>query len=263
MIYDNHQKSIAYITKKFSGDPDVLALLISGSIAHGFNTEKSDVDINIVVGNDYFETKKKAKALTYGESAENFYTGGYYDGKYITLDFLNSVAEHGNEPSRFALHDSLIAFDKTGRVKEIMERIARYPSERVHESALRFLSQFEGWKWYCGEALRKEDAYLLDVSVLKLILFGGRLILLHNKLFFPYHKWFLKVLERAPEKPDGLIACIQVLMKERSKENIDIFYNIIMNYYDWAEGQEYSWSSYFVSDIEHNWLTGHEYIENI
>ena len=57
MIYSHQQKAIDYITNKFETDSQVHALIISGSIAHGFNDEKSDVDINIIVSNDSYENK--------------------------------------------------------------------------------------------------------------------------------------------------------------------------------------------------------------
>lgn len=263
MIYTHQRKAIEYITAKLMEDAEVLGLLVSGSIAHGFNTEKSDVDINIVISDGLHGEKEASSSLTYWESADSFYPGGYFDGKYVTLGYLESVAERGNEPSRFALHDSIIAFDKTGQLRGLLSRIGRYPSERSDCSRIRLLSQLQGWKWYCGEALDKEERYLLDVSVLKLILFGGRLLLLDNKAFFPYHKWFMRVLEEIPDKPEGLTQSVRRLLDCKSKENIDDFYNLIMNHKNWSGGSEYSWTSHFVKDIELNWTTGFEYIENI
>jgi len=54
MLYPHQQRAIDYIIGKFQSDPSVKALLISGSIAHGFNDEKSDVDICIVVDRTVF-----------------------------------------------------------------------------------------------------------------------------------------------------------------------------------------------------------------
>jgi hypothetical protein len=65
---------------------------------------------------------------------------------------------------------------------------------------------------------------LLGTSVSKLILFGGRLILAHNELLYPYHKWFLKVLEQAKDKPSDLLACIQTLNESPTVENSEAFY---------------------------------------
>jgi len=263
MIYQHQQNAIDYITDKFKSDQQMNALLISGSISHGFNDENSDVDFNVVVSDDLYEQKSKEHALTYWESADDFYAGGYFDGKYITLKYLSLVAEKGNEPSRFALHDSLVVFDKTGEVADYIKKIGTYNLKCVHENAIHFVSQLDAWKWYCDEALKRDDKYLLDLSVSKLILFAGRLILLENRMFFPYHKWFMRVLNDAPNKPLELMSVIRRLLNDKSSSNIVQLYEMVKNYRDWSEGVEYSWSSNFLYDIETVWMRQDEFIENI
>jgi predicted nucleotidyltransferase len=263
MIFPHQQKAIDYIVKKFSTDQQVDALMIYGSIAHGFNTENSDVDIAIVISDTLYEQRKKENNITYWESLSQFYNGGYIDGKYITLDYLKLVAEKGNDPTKFAFHDAIVKFDKTNKVQELLEDISIFPIEKKQDRAIKFVSQLLVWKWYSEEAINKKDKYLLDLSVSKLILFGGRLILLHNCMFFPYHKWFLKLLENAPNKPDFLMMIIDKLLINKSTENINEFYNTINNYYDFAEGQEYNCLFHFIKDVEHNWMYNNEFIENI
>jgi hypothetical protein len=263
MIYPHQQKAIDYIIDKFRKDDRVEALLLSGSIAHGFNDAKSDVDINIVVSQELYEQYKKNQAMTYWESAADFYEGGYFDGKYISLAYLSLVLDKGNEPTRFALGDSEILFDRTGRLDTMLKCIGRYDLAGIQERAIRFLSQFEAWKWYCEEAIKRNNQYLLDLSVSKMILFGARLILLDNQTFFPYHKWLMTVLENVPHKPEGLMSAIEALLAEKSQENINCLYDRIKNYKDWTNGSDYSWTSHFVYDVETVWMRQEEFIENI
>jgi len=263
MVFPHQQMAIDYITNKFFLDDQADALLISGSIAHGFNDERSDVDINIVISDEVYRQKSKENILTYWEPADNFYNEGYFDGKYISLDYLNLVAERGNEPSRFALHDSQIAFDKTGKVVDCLKKISAYSFENIQEKAIRFVSQLDAWKWYCDEAIKKENPYLLDLSVSKLILFAGRLVLLENRMLFPYHKWFMRVLESAEKKPSEFLSSIDSLLKEKSPNNITKLYETIKNYKDWSEGVPYNWASHFVFDTETVWMRQNDFIENI
>ncbi|MCL2702794.1 MAG: DUF4037 domain-containing protein [Defluviitaleaceae bacterium] len=263
MIYPHHQKAIDYITDKMQSDNEVEALLISGSIMHGFNQEHADIDINIAVSNELYEQKSKAKALTYWESAESFYTGGYFDGKFITLDYLNLVAERGSEPSRFALFDSFIAFDKTGQAADYLQKIGTYRLENIQENTIKFLSQLEAWNWYCKEAIKHDNQYLLDLSVSKLILFTARLVLLLNKKFFPYHKWLIRVLEDCESKPDGLMPAIGRLLERKTADNITHLYELIKNYRDWPAGMQFSWGAHFLNDVETLWMRQDEFIENI
>lgn len=263
MITQQQQRAIDRITEKFQSDPQILALMISGSIAHGFNSENSDVDFNAVISDELYERKKAEFAVTYFEGAEEFYKGGYFDGKFITLNYLSKVAEYGNEPTRFALHDAVIAFDKTGQVADYLNKINVYGDEKIQENTIRFLSQMDGWKWYCDEAIKRQNLYLLDLSVSKLILFAGRLILLDNRIFFPYHKWFIRVLEGAPSKPDGLMDAINSLLTNKTTKNVETLYNLVKGYKDWNSGIEYSWPSHFLHDVETVWMREPEFVENI
>jgi len=221
------------------------------------------MDINIIIPKEIYEQKLKDKTITYWENAGDFYNGGYFDGKYITLDYLSLVADRGNEPTRFALQDSIIAFDRTGKVADLIKKVGTYNTDSIKENAIRFLSQFEAWNWYCKEAVKKNNRYLLDVSVSKLVLFAGRLILLENKSMFPYHKWFIKMLEKVEQKPVDFIPKLQCLLSNKSLDNIREFYECVKNYKDWAEGEKYSWTSHFVYDIETVWTRQEEFIENI
>lgn len=263
MIYPHQQKAIDYITDKFRKDDRVEGLLLSGSIAHGFNDARSDVDINIVVSQELYEQYKKNHAMTYWESASDFYEGGYFDGKYISLDYLSLVSEKGNEPTRFALGDSKILIDRTDRLDTMLKHIGQYDLAGIPERTTRFLSQFEAWKWYCEEAIKRNNQYLLDLSVSKMILFAARLILLDNQVFFPYHKWLMTVLENVAHKPEGLMSAIEALLAEKSQENINGLYDRMKNYKDWTNGSDYSWTSYFVHDIETVWMRQEDFIENI
>ena len=263
MIYPHQQEAIDYITEKFKSDESILALLISGSIPHGLNNENSDIDFNVIVSNDVYEKRKESNELTYWESASDFYEGGYFDGKYITLDYLALIVEKGNEPSRFALQDVIIAFDRTGKVAGYINRIGTFDENDIQERTIRFLSQLDIWAWYCGEALKHNNAYLLDVTVSKLILFACRLILLENRMLFPYHKWLLAVTEKCVNKPHDLIPAINKLLKDKSKENIHYLYEMIKSYKDWSEGVKYNCSSYFLHDVETVWMRQDEFIENI
>ena len=263
MIYPHQQKAIDYITSKFQADSNVDALLISGSIAHGYNDEYSDIDFNVVVSEAMYKQKQKEQALTYWESAEDFYAGGYFDGKFINLDYLALVAQRGNEPTRFALQDSIIAFDRTGQVADYVNDIGVYSLEGLHEKSIRFLSQLEGWKWFCEEALRKGDLYLLEVAVSKLVLYAGRLVLLENRRFFPYHKWFMRAVEGCENKPSDLIPAIMRLLTNKTRDNVFYLHEIMIKHKDWADGVPFSWASNFVYDVETVWMRQEEFIENL
>jgi len=262
-IAPHQQNAINYISEKLYKDENVLALLLSGSIAHGFNTEYADVDMNIVVTEENRMLREANHDLCYWESGEQFYKGGYFDGVYITLPYLSLVAKQGNEPTRFALGDAGVLFDKTGKVAEIIQQIGHYDKNQVPEKSARFYAQFEVWHWWCGEAFRKNDNYVLNTAVQKLVLFAGRLILLENRIFFPYHKWFISALESAPNKPDGFMDAFHNLIENKTPENVKTLYEMVKSYKDWMNGRNCDWGSYNIRDVINFWTRGEDFVDHI
>lgn len=80
------------------------------------------------------------------------------------------------------------------------------------------------WKWYIDEGLKRDDGYLIGHSVQNIILFGGRLLLAHNRKLYPYHKWFRRVLDEIDDKPDNLNTLIDTMLITPDKESTEAFF---------------------------------------
>lgn len=249
----HHSQSIQNVKEYFQRDPEVLALLLSGSIAHGFQSATSDVDIMIFVSEADHQKRSQTGQLHFFNRDLCTYEGGYVDGKYLSINFVKQVLEKGSEPARFAFDGCKVLFSRVEGFEEDICIIAQYPLSEKAERIKRFYAQFEAWHWYCGEALAKGNRYLLGTAVSKLILFGGRLILAHNELLYPYHKWFLKVLEGAKEQPADLMACIHTLTETPNAETIEAFYEKVKTFQPWSE-DPYHWPVQFLLDSELNWM---------
>ncbi|HET9589124.1 MAG TPA: nucleotidyltransferase domain-containing protein [Anaerolineales bacterium] len=252
-MYPHHRQSIQNVTEYFGRDPQVLALLLGGSIAHGFESRTSDIDIMIFLSEEDHQRRSRTGDIHFYNKELCTYEGGYVDGKYLSLGFLEQVAAKGSEPARFAFAGSRVLLSRVETLAELICRIAEYPVSEKAERIQRFYAQFEAWHWYCGEALAKGNRYLLGTAVSKMTLFGGRLILAHNEILYPYHKWFLKVLEGAKDKPDDLMACVHALHESPTAQNIEAFYERIKTFQPWSE-DSLRWPARFMLDSELNWM---------
>jgi predicted nucleotidyltransferase len=261
-MHSHHSHSIQNVRQYFEKDPEVQALLLSGSIAHGFETPASDIDIMIFVSEVDYQNRSQAGQLHFFNTDLCTYEGGYVDGKYLSLGFVKRVLEKGSEPARFAFEGGQILFSRVAGFEEDICRIAQYPVAEKAERIMRFYAQFEAWHWYCGEALAKANLYLLGTSVSKLILFGGRLILAHNETLYPYHKWFLNVLEQAGDKPTGLMACIDALTESPTAEHIEKFYEKVKTFQPWSN-DSHRWPVQFMFDSELNWMNGDTPVDDL
>jgi predicted nucleotidyltransferase len=258
----HHEQSIQNVREYFQRDPQVLALLLSGSIAHGFESPTSDVDIMIFLAEDEYQNRLHRGQVTFFTTELCTYAGGYVDGKYLSLDFVRRVAEKGSEPARFAFEGSRILFSNIEGFEQEIHRIVKYPLAEKAERIKRFHAQLEAWHWYCGEAARQGNQYLLGTAVHKLILFAGRLVLAHNEMLYPYHKWFLKVLEKARDKPADFMDRLQALTTSPTPENVEAFYQTVKNFQPWNENP-YGWGAQFMLDSELNWMDGKTPVDDL
>jgi predicted nucleotidyltransferase len=254
-MHGHHAETLARVVEHFQQDPEVQGLILGGSLAHGLARAGSDVDVLIVVAPEAYERRRQTGHLQYFTRELVTYDDGYVDGKYVTANFIRQVAERGSEPARFQFKDARVLFSNDEELGPLVQAAARYPTEGLPERMGRFAAQLEAWHWYSHEALKLGDPYLYGVAASKLVLFGGRLILAHNQLLYPFHKWFLKVLEGAPDKPAGLMELIWPLYEEPTAEASRAFYEAVKNFRQWPTAGD-NWPSQFMRDNELNWLDG-------
>ncbi len=255
--YDGIKKFSNYISQK----SNYLALIIGGSIAKGFERENSDIDVMLVVSDEEFQRKLKRNRLIYYSEQFCDYSGGYIDGKIISEGYLKLVDERGSEVARSAFVGAWIEFSKIPHLQDILKNIPIYPKNEKQDKIEKFYAQFEYNKWAIDEALKLNNKYLLNRCISDLILFGGRLILAHNEILYPFHRWFIRTLEDAPEKPNNFIENLNILLESPSSENVQKFYDSIKTFTEWKSKQ--FWPFIFMRDTELAWIEGKTYIGDI
>ncbi len=256
------RQAIERTTDHFRGQPDVLALLLGGSLAHGFATERSDVDVMIVVSDADWARRTAEGQTTFFTTDLCAYEGGYVDGKYVSPGFLAEVAARGSEPARFAFQDAQVLFARDEAIPRLAAEIPRYPVAEKADRIARFSAQLEAWTWYVGEAFKKDDPWLVSTAVSRVCLFAGRMVLAHNELLFPFHKWFLRVLEGARERPPRMVERIRALARAPSAAEVTAFVEEVRGFRAWETGPA-RWPVLFLRDTELDWKHGSPAVEAI
>ena len=255
MLYPHHQRTVERLIDRFQVDPNFLALLIGGSLVKGYGNEGSDVDFMLIATDEEYARRSADRALTYYSTDLCDYPGGYVDGKIVNVAFLEEVADRGSEPARSAFENVIMAYSQLPQLDDLLERITAYP-ETTHTAKLQsFYAQLLAMQWYVGEAEKRDNRYLMMHTVSDLVLFGGRMLLAHNRMLYPYHKWFLRRLQDAPEKPVEWMTLIDQLLNEPSKANADRFCEAILNFTAWPAPPE-GWPARFMEDTEWAWRRG-------
>ena len=249
----NHQEAIDKFLELYTKDETILAMLLSGSIAHGFSVYDSDIDIILIVRTDEYLRRKGQNKLAFSLWDICTYENGYIDCKVIDINFLDKVKSSGSDPARYAFRDNKILYSKVENLQKILDEITKYPINQQDERRKRFASQLLAWKWYYSEALKKKNKYLVYLSIQKIVLFTSRIILNENQLLYPFHKWMLKVLETAENKPLNLMKRIEDLFKNHSLEMVNSFCTEILDFINFTE-KTVDWPNYFLKDSEQNWI---------
>src|SRR3954451_80332 len=95
-LASHHVALIERASARFAADPAVVAMLVGGSIAHGYALPSSDVDVMLVLDD---ESAQKRPERTLADTEIAGYEGGYLDVKLVSPSFLADVAERGSEPA--------------------------------------------------------------------------------------------------------------------------------------------------------------------
>lgn len=248
----HHRRVIERLTGLFEDDPNFLALIIGGSVARGWVRPDSDVDIVLIATDEEYARREAVESYHYFNPDLCDYPGGYVDGKIVNLDFLREAADHGSEPARAAFVGAFAAFNHAPEVDDLLKRIPVYPECEREEKIKAFYTQVLILNWYMGEAEKRGDPYLLNHAAGQLVLYGGRLILAHNRILYPYHKWFMRVLNGAPDKPAGFMELADSLLRQPSGERARAFTDCVSAFQDWGVSFPQAVVR-FIKDAEWNW----------
>ncbi len=255
MLLPHHQQTVDRLTAHFEPDPNFLALIIGGSIVKGLARPDSDVDFMLVATPEEYARCVEENAFQYFSRDFTDYEGGYVDGKIIDVAFMRDVAERGSETARFAFSQVMVPFTRDPAIIDLIAQIPVYPEHNHSTKIKAFYAQLQAHQWFVSEAEKRSDAYLMTHATAQLVLFGGRMILAHNRILYPYHKWFMTMLRRAPDKPENLIPLIDDLLAQPSKARADAFCECVLGFTTWDIPSE-GWPVRFMHDSEWTWRNG-------
>ena len=249
----HQQEAIDVFLSRYTSDPTILAILLGGSIAHGFAKTDSDIDVTIIVDEPEYERRKQENKLAFSLWDICTYPGGYVDCKVVNMSFLQKVSERGSDPARYAYEDNTVLFSRIDNLDAILADICKFPLQDKAQRGDRFAAQVLAWRWYYSEGVKKENNYLICLALQKLVLFSCRLILNENEMLYPYHKWLLRVVEHAKVKPEGFDKAVNQLLAHHDLEVVNQFCGQLIRFLQIDE-KTLDWPNHFLHDSELNWM---------
>jgi predicted nucleotidyltransferase len=252
-MFDFHRRTIARLEECYRADPSVLALVVVGSVARGDAHERSDVDAVLVVTDGEFARRQRANETRISANDLADYPSGEANLQVVDLGYLRAAAERGPEPTRFAFERALVRFSREAGIEQLVAAIPVYPEQERAEKLAAFASQLPVHLSYLELADYSEDPYLLVDTAHELALFGGRLILAHNRLLYPGRKHFLRQLVRAAEQPERFGWLLRRMLRHPSIPTASAFCDAVLTFSDWPEPAEGALPRY-LRDRDEAWL---------
>jgi len=260
--FEHHKESVEKVIEYFYDKENIIALILGGSIAHGFASEKSDIDIMIVIDDTEYNRRKKNDDLLFLNVDLCTYPKGYVDGKYITEDYIKLVIEKGNEPTRYAFKDCEVLISNSSEIESLVYQASRFQKETKERNGKKFYAQMHAWKWFYYEAVKTKNEFLLSTALSNFILYASRAILNHNEMLYPYFKWLLAEVERAKFKPANIVNDFNALLEKRQPEKIEDITNKIRQLKDWQVG-DWDWPKHFLNDVETVWMHQEPFVSDL
>ncbi len=251
----HHLKTIERLIDLFKDDSRYLALIVGGSLAKGRNLENSDVDLLLVASDEEYARHVAEQDFWYFNQEICDYPGGYVEGKIIDLQFLKDVAHHGSEPARAAFVGAFLVYSRLPSLQELLVQIPIYPEAEREEKMKHFYSQVRAHNWYMQDAERRHLHYLQVHATSEIVFFAARLLLAYNRILYPYHKWLMYEVERAPEKPENFLELAEKLLNEQNAASAQMFFDCIDCFRDWGVTGNESVVR-FMKEREWNWRNG-------
>lgn len=200
----HHEETIEVFARASRAEPDILGVVLVGSVARGTERADSDVDVYVVVTDEAFRRAHEEDRLSYTATEGATYAGGYVDVKLVSPTYLARAVERGDEPTRASFVGARVVWSVLPRLDAQLSRISEPGPEFFHPRCASFIAQMRlQGGYFLGQAEERGDPYLLAWASLHMIAAADRALLSHHHVLFRGHKYLREMVGRLPSLPPG------------------------------------------------------------
>lgn len=251
----HHETAIERFVDRVSSDDEVLAVIVSGSVARGEETAASDIDLYLVVTEAVWDRAMADERIMYVDREDADYPGGYFDIKLATLAYLHEAADHGDDPVRDSLVHSRIAFTRVAELDQLLANVGELEEREWEARGVSSLAQVRLHAGYfLRQGIKRDDPLLVANAALHTVVAADRALLALNRQLFAGPKYLRSAVEELPIRPEGWTALADRLLAEPGPETADALVAALEGIHDWGVDDDLALSR-FVLDNELAWRT--------
>ena len=202
----HHEQTIDAYVLSVAARPEVIGLVVVGSVARGVERPDSDVDVYLVVTDEAYADATRSGQVAFVSRDGATYEGGYVDVKLASPSYLRAAVDHGDDPTRASFDGGRVAFDRSGELEQLVSRMATLTATTWAERVRTYRAQLALYGGYfLVQAADRGDRFLLQHSAVHSAYAAGRCALAHHRRLFRGQKYLAKDLVGLAELPDGFL----------------------------------------------------------
>lgn len=225
----NQEETIEHLIKHVEKDESIIGLILCGSIAKGTETNKSDIDVFVVVTDERFNKEKVNKNYFWGTDFDSKEFKVEVDGKIIPKDFLKKVWLFGNESIKNTLYYSKVIYSLDNEIEELLSNKTSILELDKAENIRKFYSLMKSSRYSADDDL--DNVLFFNKCVYDTVFYACRLVLAHNDILFPCIKNLSKELKNCKRIPKDFFVLMDDVLCSHSFEKLVLFYNCVNDYF--------------------------------
>ena len=226
-----YRQAIDKLVSLHKDDPKNVALIICGSVARAQTREGSDVDLYVVVTDEEFERVSSRHDYFYGTWDPTAFFGIEIDGRIIGKRCLEDAVMHASEPTRATLAYAYTEFSHDPEIDVLIKKIGVYPEWDFERRIKAFYSHVRHFRYIAEHGSQLGNEYLVKTSIAQLVFFAARVVLAHNRVLYPCHKYMFAALGTCESMPDGFIDMSHDLLNRMELQAAIRYYDAVAAYF--------------------------------
>lgn len=203
---ESRRERVKKLLDRYVADDSVLGVILVGSVGKGYEDEKSDIDLEVVVTEEKYSVLEK--------NAQKFIHTEEYDLVFTTIDKLQQVKKSERDEDHWWYQDCPVLLDKTDKLEEILEEVTNYDTDSRLDRLKRYYLGYWQNSLYSMGCLRHKNNWsariYAAISMRELI----RLLFNLNYRWAPKLQWSSKEIPLLKKKPVDLESQIESILVE-------------------------------------------------
>lgn len=252
---EHHDAALAAYIDDVREDPDVLAVVLVGSVARGSERQQSDVDVYLVVTDESFERVTAAGRFAWTARHGLDYPGSYIDVKLASPGYLETAAERADDPTRASFAGARVAFSRGESFDDLVVRIAELPDAAWTQRVRSHVAQarlYGGYFLVQGED--RGDAFLVRHAAVHLTLAAARAAIASAHVLMQGPKYVTGLVRSVPS-PVGFVDAWQRAVDEPGSASASELLGRLIEWLGDGITDDDALST-FIRDNELTWLRG-------